>query len=57
MMAKTIIKAGVECGKGVLKSGAVFAVGMVMYDITMSTGKAVIKGVKNKVEAKKEESK
>lgn len=57
MMVKTIVNAGIECGKGVLKNGAVLAAGFIMYDIGMSVGKAAIKGVKNKIEAKKEESK
>lgn len=54
MMAKTIIKAGMECGKGVLKNGAVLAAGFMMYDVGMSISKAAVKGVKNKIEAKKE---
>lgn len=54
MMVKTIVNAGIECGKGVLKNGAVLAAGFMMYDIGMSVGKAAIKGVKNKIEAEKE---
>lgn len=54
MMAKTVIKAGMECGKGVLKKGACLAVGFMIYDAGTAIGKAAVKGVKNKIEAKKE---